>query len=123
MNDDFLELGYIIEYNGIKLYHSGDSCIYEGLSRKISGIDVAMLPINGRDFYRHSKNIIGNMNSKEAIRLAHDVSAKLLIPMHYDMYKQNGENPACFVSELYDAGVDLPFHMFMPGERYIYTAD
>jgi L-ascorbate metabolism protein UlaG (beta-lactamase superfamily) len=82
-----------------------------------------MLPINGRDFYRFSRNVIGNMNSKEAVKLARDIRAKLLIPMHFDLYKPNGENPANFVSELYEAGIDQPFHMFMPGERYIYTAD
>ena len=52
---DFLELGYTIEYNGIRVYHSGDCCVYEGLREKIEGVDIAMLPINGRDFYRLSK--------------------------------------------------------------------
>lgn len=120
---DFLELGYTIEYNGIRVYHSGDCCVYEGLREKIEGVDIAMLPINGRDFYRLSKNIIGNMNSKEAVRLAREAHAKLLIPMHYDLYEPNGEDPGNFVRELYAAGGNLPFHMFMPGERYIYTAD
>ena len=47
------------------------------------------------------------MNSKEAVRLAREAHAKLLIPMHYDLYEPNGEDPGNFVRELY-AAEDCP---------------
>ncbi len=92
-------LGYVIEADGVTLYHSGDCCIYEGLLAKlraIGKIDVMFLPINGRDGTRYRTKCIGNMTYQEAVDLAGAVKPGLVVPGHYDMFKHNSEDPAKF---------------------------
>ncbi|MGH4051668.1 MAG: MBL fold metallo-hydrolase [Clostridium sp.] len=92
-------LGFIIEGSGKVLYHSGDTCIYEGLHSKLKKykkIDVMFIPINGRDAKRYRTNIIGNMTYQEAVDLAGDVSPGLVVPGHYEMFSGNSEDPLLF---------------------------
>jgi len=92
-------LGIIIEGNGKRLYHSGDTCIYEGLHSKLKkckDIDVMFIPINGRDAKRYRTNIIGNMTYQEAVDLAGDVKPGLVVPGHYEMFTGNSEDPLLF---------------------------
>lgn len=96
-------LGYMIEGNGCTLYHSGDSCIYEGLYgrlRKWENIDAMFLPINGRDAKRYRDNIIGNMTYQEAADLTGAIKPRLVVPGHYDMFDFNGEDPKLFTDYL-----------------------
>lgn len=89
----FEELGFIIDVCDKRIYHGGDTCVYEGLVERIKGVDVAILPVNGRDEIRHSMNCIGNMNAKEAAKLAYDAEIKCVIPCHWELYELNGETP------------------------------
>lgn len=95
-------LGYFIEYKGMKIYHAGDTCIYEGLYERLrrAAPDVMIVPINGRDAIRYKENIIGNMTYQEAVDLVGTVKPKLAVPAHYDMFKSNGENPMKFIEYL-----------------------
>jgi L-ascorbate metabolism protein UlaG (beta-lactamase superfamily) len=92
-------LGFVVEGNGRSLYHSGDSCIYEGLQTKLKRwkLDAMFLPINGRDAKRLSSGCIGNMTYQEAADLAGALSPGLVIPAHYDMFAHNGGNPKLFL--------------------------
>lgn len=118
----YTELGYRIFTENISLYHAGDCCIYEGLTERLTDTDIAMLPVNGRSYYkRYEQDIIGNMTSEEAVILAKKIRADLLIPMHYDLYDVNGINPAQFVDTLFKLNPTQKFHMFVPGECYIYS--
>ena len=89
----YSELGFIINVSGTKIYHGGDTCVYEGLCDRIKGVDVGILPVNGRDEIRHQMNCIGNMNSEEAAKLANDAEIGLVIPCHWELYELNGETP------------------------------
>lgn len=113
-------LGYIVQLGKLTIYHAGDCCIYNGLSNRLSNIDIGFLPINGRDYYRLNEDIIGNMDSREAILLAKETGLKLLVPMHFDLYDVNEVNPAYFVDCLFQLNRNQAFHIFSPGERYIY---
>jgi len=96
-------LGFIIEGNGCTLYHSGDTCIYEGLHSKLkkwNRIDVMFIPINGRDARRYRTNIIGNMTYQEAVDLAGDVKPRLVVPGHYEMFSGNSCDPSLFIDYL-----------------------
>jgi len=93
-------LGFVIEANGCRIYHSGDTCKYEGMEtrlKKFGGFDVAFLPINGRDAVRLRSNCIGNMTFQEAVDLAGMVGVRLAVPSHWDMFKNNSEDPQKFV--------------------------
>ena len=116
-----LYLGYKFYFGSTVVYHAGDCCIYEGLEESLQNTDILMLPINGRDYYKLENDIIGNMNILEALTLAGRISADMIIPMHYDLYDVNCVNPAYFVDLIYNKFSGLKFHMFIPGEKFIYS--
>lgn len=92
-------LGYVFEGNGVCVYHSGDTCLYEGMQAKLRQwhFDLACMPINGRDARRLSSNCIGNMTYQETVDLAGAVRPGLTVPGHWDMFEGNREDPQLFV--------------------------
>lgn len=117
-------LGYIIEAHGLRLYHAGDCCVYEGLQTKLSRwtLDLVFLPINGRDARRLASNCIGNMTYQEAADLAGALKPGLTIPMHYDMFERNSENPQLFIDYMRIKYPRLKAVMCQHGTRLIITA-
>lgn len=95
-------LGFIIEADGLTVYHAGDTCIYEGMISKLSrwNFDLMMLPINGRDAERLRANLIGNMTFQEAVDLAGTLKTRYVVPAHYDMFNDNPGDPKAFVDYL-----------------------
>jgi L-ascorbate 6-phosphate lactonase len=85
-------LGYVIRQKGITLFHSGDALSDRLLLQNVvhAHPDVVFLPINGRDAVRTNAGIIGNMTMEEAVLLAQQVSPEVFIPMHHDMFANNG---------------------------------
>ena len=95
-------LGYIVQGNGVTIYHAGDTCLYEGMAALLRSwkIDIALLPINGRDAKRLKNNCIGNMTFQEAVDLAGAIRPRIAIPAHFDMFKGNTEDPKKFTDYL-----------------------
>lgn len=123
-NGDAPAVGYVVQFGGLKVYHAGDTIVYPGMVEKLRefGINIAMIPINGRDYKRDARNCIGNTTFREAADLCSDINGDLLIPMHYDLYNHNTENPAYFVDYIYSRHRGMKYHLFQPGERFIYSA-
>ncbi len=119
-NVNYRELGYIIDDGTHRIFHAGDMCMYDGLIDRLSHIDIAILPINGRDFFRNANDIIGNFDSVEAVTLAKIIGADMLIPVHHDLYEVNKVSPAFFVDTLMTINRQQKYHLFVPGEKYIY---
>ncbi len=96
-NGRHLYLGYVIESEGLRLYHSGDSLAYDGLAERLAGdrFDVLFLPINGRD---PARGVPGNMTAAEAVDLAAWVRPRFVVPHHYDMFTFNTVPVAEFVA-------------------------
>lgn len=92
-------LGYVIEGAGRVVYHAGDTVWWDGLQTRLRRwhIDVALVPINGRDADRLSKNILGNMTYQEAADLVGGMAVNLAVPTHFDMFDGNAEDPQLFV--------------------------
>jgi L-ascorbate metabolism protein UlaG (beta-lactamase superfamily) len=88
-------IGLIIMVGGKTIYHSGDCITYEGLEKRLNQwkIDLALLPINGRD---PSRGVPGNFDAKEAVELARKINAELVVPCHYDMFEFNTVSPDNF---------------------------
>ena len=84
-------LGYVFDLGGIRIYHSGDCIPYDGLFEKIRDlqIDLALLPINGRDEYRLSNNIAGNFKIPEVFELCEKSEIQKLIVHHFGMFAYN----------------------------------
>lgn len=120
-NGNYYDMGYKLLFDDISIYHGGDCCIYDGLKDRLINTDILMVPVNGRSYFkRYIEDIIGNMTSEEAIILAKETNADMIIPMHYDLYDCNRINPAQFVDCLFSMNPSQKFHMFAPGEVYIY---
>lgn len=104
-------VGYIIRTPTVAIYHSGDTLVTDALLAALRGkpFDVALLPINGRDYFREEAGLVGNMNHREAVGLALRAGARILVPMHWDLFAGNTERPGAVVDEL--AGRDAPLHV------------
>ncbi|MFB9279085.1 MBL fold metallo-hydrolase [Cohnella cellulosilytica] len=121
----FKYAGYVVRLNGVTWYHAGDTVIYDGLTERVAAerIDLALLPINGRDAFRTGRGIIGNMDYREAAELAHRAGFGLTIPMHYDLFAGNTERPGYFVDYVYDNFPRLRTHVMARGERFVFVSD
>jgi L-ascorbate 6-phosphate lactonase len=118
-------LGYVIEWNDVTVYHAGDSVVYDGLVETLSAwdIDLAFIPINGRDFFRTERNIIGHMNFREAAELTETLDIGLIVPTHYDLIEGNTADPGHFVSHLYALNPMRPHKLLRPGELLCFVND
>lgn len=98
----YKHLGYIVRGDAWSIYHSGDAVPYEGMAERLRqlsaprALDVALLPINGR---APERGVPGNFFGDEAATFAKDINARLVIPMHYDMFTFNTASPKLFASE------------------------
>ncbi len=120
-NGNYAALGYVIRAGGKTFFHAGDMCMYDGLieSLKPMGVDMAFLPINGRDYFRNRDDIIGNFNCEEAVLLAKEIGADTLVPLHHDLYAVNRVRTGHFVDAVETLDPFRKYHIFAPGELYI----
>jgi L-ascorbate 6-phosphate lactonase len=95
-------LGFVIDAGGVRLYHAGDTIHYAGMEDTLSElrVDVAMLPINGRDPAREASGIVGNLSEREAAWLASAIGAEVVLPMHYDLFARNRGYPEWLVESV-----------------------
>ncbi len=108
-------LGYVVQCGDFRIYHSGDTLLYEGLAERLAGfgVDVAVLPING-DF--PERRVAGNLNGREAARLAKDIRAGVVIPCHYEMFDFNTASPEEFIRAAED--LKQNYRVLKAGERW-----
>ena len=118
-------LGYVLDDGAVRVYHAGDTLAYEGQAERLRAlrVDVALLPINGRDHFRESvEGIVGNMDHREAARLAADAGVDLLIPMHYEMFAANRGFPAHLVDVARRDHPGLAVAILSHERVFVYTA-
>jgi L-ascorbate 6-phosphate lactonase len=111
-------LGYVIEWNGVTLYHAGDTVIYDGLIETLGRweINVAFVPINVRDSFRAREGIVGNTDYREVAHLAEELDFGLVVPTHYDLFAFNAVDPGYVVSYLYSLNHERGHKLLRPGE-------
>lgn len=112
-------LGYLLQFGEWVVYHSGDTIRYSGMAEKLRtfGVHVALLPINGR---APERRVAGNLSGPEAAQLAKDISAKVVIPCHFEMFEFNTAPPEEFVNECRRMG--QPCQVLRCGEGWESTA-
>ncbi|MGD8442275.1 MAG: MBL fold metallo-hydrolase [Desulfobacterales bacterium] len=90
-----LYLGYVMRFGALSVYHSGDCVPYRGLASTLAAqnIDLALLPINGRDGYRRERNIPGNFTVQEALNLCEQAAIPNMIGHHFGMFDFNTIDP------------------------------
>lgn len=108
-------VGYVVRCGPWTLYHSGDTVLYEHMVERLADwrIDVALLPINGRD---PGRGVAGNLSGREAAGLAHQIGARVVIPCHYEMFEFNTASPEEFIAECRRLGQE--FRVLRAGERW-----
>lgn len=116
-------MGFLIACNGVTLYHAGDTILFPELLATLQGqpIDLALLPINGRDFFREQQGIVGNLWPGEAVELAVAIQARVLLGMHNDLFEGNRINPGMLFDELDRRAPWQRCHLLQPGELYLYA--
>lgn len=111
-------VGMLIDIEGIKIYHSGDTCfapdkIKASLS---SDVDIMIAPINGQ---------YGNLNASEACLLAKAILPKVVIASHFWMFLQHVSeggkgDPITFLKESEKLPKDIQALVMAPGEIFRY---
>jgi L-ascorbate 6-phosphate lactonase len=111
-------IGYVIEYQGRRLYHAGDTSVAEELLmrlKELAPIEIAFLPVNERNYFKDRRRIIGNMTVREAFALAEESGARTVVPMHWDMFAPN-----CVARE----EIELAYRLLKPAfEMKIYPTE
>lgn len=113
-------LSYLVQCGDFTIFHAGDSILYNGYIDKIKAwplpIDIACIPVNGRDHERDALGIIGNLHPQEALELAKDLGVKMMIPMHNDLFAGN-RTPSEELNSLHQANYSqLNVKWMSPGE-------
>jgi L-ascorbate 6-phosphate lactonase len=103
-------VGYVLGTND-RIYHAGDTIVTDEVAGALQhlDVDVALLPINGRDDERHARGIIGNMDAHEAVELALGMRASRLVPYHWDGFAGNTVPPGTAVD-----AADGRIHVVVP---------
>jgi len=102
-------VGYLLQFDKLSVYHSGDTLVTTDLLEHLASrtVDVALLPINGRDYFRERAGLVGNMGVREAVGLAAQIGASTLVPMHWDLFTGNTERPGAVLDEVVATDADL----------------
>ncbi|MBL7746746.1 MAG: MBL fold metallo-hydrolase [Chitinophagaceae bacterium] len=108
-------MGYVIEFGPYKIYHSGDTLWFDGMTDLLLPfvVDVAILPVNGN---KPERKVAGNLDYKEAALLGKAIHAGVVIPCHYDLFSFNTADVNEFVTEA--SAIGQPFRIMKGGERY-----
>ncbi len=91
------KLGFIVTFNGIKVYHTGDTDHIPEMDNLASkNIDLLFIPVSGTYV----------MTPSEAIEAAAKIKAKISIPMHYGTIIGDKKQAEEFKSGLLKNGLD-----------------
>jgi L-ascorbate metabolism protein UlaG (beta-lactamase superfamily) len=108
-------LGYLVRFGNYTIYHAGDCVPYEGLADRLRpyNVTVALLPISGRRPGRP-----GNFNIAEAARLAAEIGAEWLAPMHFGVFADGAAEVEHFIGHLLQHRPAQRFKVFACGEGW-----
>jgi L-ascorbate metabolism protein UlaG (beta-lactamase superfamily) len=114
-------LGFILRGAGVSVYHSGDTIPFAGQAGLLAahGVDVALLPVNGRDEHRTRRGVIGNMTLQEAADLCLAGGVGVLIPHHFGMFEFNTVAPQVLRRQV--AGLDQRLRCLVPDVKHRFT--
>jgi len=83
--------GFVLEHEGRRIYHAGDSAYFDGFKQIGTRLrpEIALLPIGA--YYPESfRNV--HMGPDEDVRVFRDLSAQWMVPMHYGAFKLSFEH-------------------------------
>lgn len=112
-------LGYVLDIDGARLFHSGDTVPFEGQEAEVAALapDVTLLPVNGRREELTAAGIAGNLTLEEARALTAAIGATDMIAHHYGMFDFNTLSPA-LIDRLVEDGCTPRVHRARTGMEY-----
>jgi L-ascorbate metabolism protein UlaG (beta-lactamase superfamily) len=118
-NDFFL--GYLLKLGRRCIYHPGDCIPFEGQQDWLSGheIDLALMPINGRDEFRRSNGVPGNFSLDEAVELCRCTGIASMLGHHYGMFDFNTVQPGQAADQLQRLAPDGRARLVELAKRYV----
>jgi L-ascorbate metabolism protein UlaG (beta-lactamase superfamily) len=119
---DHRYLGYVVSIGGLRLYHSGDCAPYPGQAEVLAGrgIDLALLPINGRDAYRLANGVPGNLTVDEAADLCEAAGIPAMVGMHWGLFDFNTVDPVVAAEALERRGPGVRWLLPVVGRRQVF---
>lgn len=112
-------IGMLIDIEGIKIYHAGDTCFSPDKIKTSlnSDVDILIAPINGQ---------YGNLNASEACRLAMLIVPKVIIASHFWMFLEHVSeggigDPTTFLKESKNLPKGMKAMVMAPGELLKYS--
>lgn len=104
-------VGYVIDFDGIIVYHTGDTLAHPKLmDAKAFAPDLVLPCINGG---------YGNMNQAEAADLVTAINPSAAIPMHWGLVAENTSNPLEFSAALVARGCQTRPLLLIPGDYIV----
>jgi L-ascorbate metabolism protein UlaG (beta-lactamase superfamily) len=90
--NDMLWGGFVVEGDGARVYHSGDTAYFAGfaeIGRRFPSLSAAMLPIGAYDppWFMESQH----MNPEQAVQAFLDLAARDFLAMHWGTFKLTDE--------------------------------
>ena len=90
-HSDEYAVGYLLEADGKRICHTGDTLYNCGLTEYVRcSLDALLLPVNGKG---------NNMNAADAARLFRKWKPERVYPMHWDMFAEFGCDPKLFLEQ------------------------
>lgn len=113
-------LGYVLELGGAAVYHPGDCIPYPELPSLLArhAIDLALLPVNGRDARRASSGVPGNFTLEEAMDLAAACGFGAVVGHHFGLFDFNTIDTAAARERIAARAPSTPFLLAELGVRY-----
>ncbi len=104
-----LAAGYIIQMDGLNLYHAGDTGLFGDMEKVIARqiLDIAFLPIG--DYF--------TMGPADALTATHWLKAKTVIPMHYNTFPVIKQDVEAFALSV-NSRTESRCKIFKPGESW-----
>ncbi len=91
-HSDERPIGVVIQADGQTVWHTGDTLYHRRLLTEMDGkVDALILPVNGQG---------NNMNAADAARLTRRIEPRIVLPMHWDMFREYGCDVMEFVKEM-----------------------
>jgi L-ascorbate metabolism protein UlaG (beta-lactamase superfamily) len=120
-NGDSVFLGYILEIAGLRIYHSGDCVPFDGQAELLRQhrVDLALLPINGRDGRRLQNGVPGNMTVHEAAALCRQAAIPAVVGHHFGLFDFNTVPREAAARELGEVAGALQWTLPELGPSYV----
>lgn len=108
-------LGVVLNFDGIKVYHTGDTAYRPEEFRPAIAMrsDILLPCVNGR---------YGNMDEREAALLTSLISPKIVVPTHFGMFVEQNGDAATFLKYCEELAPQIKTLLMKPGEELLFKA-